>query len=292
MFLRLQRDIVRRTLEENTGREVHPNEVVMLARWDDTVDELLEAYLEQCGLPVERASGLLFARCEALPEGLPPEAGYLAVLVPLTKLRAGIHEGEKLKVLPAEGMQRLLLPPEQLQRVREVHYLNREAQLEEPSVDDPFREVTLFKRNPLEGGPEFLAYKDGKAAVSVAAAAACDARPGGSLSFAGFGPGRSRTFDPELACVLHYPHSSCEQFERKYAWRVQEKWNNHPFHRRCLAAAAADAAAVEEGGVTATATLELFREVLGTEAQRQEGLRSGLNVRERRVRESLLTRPQ
>jgi len=177
--------------------------------------------------------------------------------------------------------------------VDQVHYLNREAQLEVPDVADPFLEVSLFKRNPLEGGMPFFAYKEGKAAVSVPAALGRNARPAGSIAFAGFEPGRSRTFEPNSARVLHYPYSSVEQFARKYAWRRQERWNTHPFHRRCLEAsnacaeqgvscasgAEAEATPAAVGGGE-SATAALFQEVLGEEAWRQDCLQRGLFVRE------------
>uniref|UniRef100_A0A7S4QS38 Glycosyltransferase family 92 protein n=1 Tax=Alexandrium monilatum TaxID=311494 RepID=A0A7S4QS38_9DINO len=165
--------------------------------------------------------------------------------------------------------------------LHQVHYVNREAQLEAPAAEDPFREVTLFKKNPLEGGPPFHAYQEGKAAVSVAAVLEGGARPVGSIAFAGLAPGRSATFDPSLARVLHYPYASREQFARKYAWRQMEQWNTHLFHRRCLEASKADARAVTVGECCEAAAL--FREVLGTESERLERLKRGQCVRDASV---------
>jgi len=171
--------------------------------------------------------------------------------------------------------------------LEQVHYINREMQLECDAVVDPFVEATLFKRNPLESGGvlPFHAYQDGKAAVNVAAAFECNARPAGSISFTGFAPGKSRTFNPEQARVLHYPYASEQQFALKYAWRREEKWNTHPFHRRCLQAAAADA----QGGLSGadTATAALFREVVATPETCCDLLRRGACVRDFSVQNAL-----
>lgn len=169
--------------------------------------------------------------------------------------------------------------------LHQVHYVNREAQLEVSAVEDPFLEVTLFKKNPLEGGPPFHAYQEGKAAVSVAAALEGNARPVGSIAFAGFAPGCSVTFDPELARILHYPYSSCEQFARKYSWRRTEQWNTHLFHRRCQEASKADVSAELTGGCCETSAL--FKEALGTEVDRLERLKRGQCIRDRTVLASL-----
>lgn len=172
--------------------------------------------------------------------------------------------------------------------VDQVHYLSREAFLEKASVEDPFREVTLFKKNPLEGGPPFYAHKEGKSAVCVATTLGQGARPAGSLSFAGFAPGRSRTFDPDFVHVLHYPYSNCAQFAQKYAWRREEQWNNHAFHLRCLEAARADATAPRRAEL---ATDQLFREVLGTETEREDLVKRGLCIRDAIVQDSLCRLP-
>lgn len=108
-----------------------------------------------------------------------------------------------------------------------VIYDNHEALCEAAGVGDPFREVTLFKKNPraldpaalaraepyfAERGGYFLAYANGKAAVRTAEGAL----PAGVHGFhvpLHLGLGRARFVSP---AILHYPYSSFEGYWRKF----------------------------------------------------------------------------
>lgn len=108
-----------------------------------------------------------------------------------------------------------------------VIYDNHEAICERPEPADPFREVTLFKKNPraidpgalslaepyfAQRGGYFLAYANGKAAVRTVQGA----EPAGVHGFhlpLELGLGRARFVSP---AILHYPYSTFAAYWRKF----------------------------------------------------------------------------
>jgi len=107
-----------------------------------------------------------------------------------------------------------------------VSFYNFEAAPEKLSYDDPYRDVTLFKRNPsvlsldrqrpyphAGGKPHFLGYVNGKSAVRVAPGAL----PSGVHLFkppTGY-PGWLRP--PLEPAILHYVYCDFEAFLKKYS---------------------------------------------------------------------------
>jgi hypothetical protein len=108
--------------------------------------------------------------------------------------------------------------------VEHAVYLNHEAVPETVEVDDVFREVTLFKRNPdvlaADGdrraadaaGRRFVAYARGKAAIRVGSGALARtahafARPDGAPL---------ATVALAEPCVLHYPSCGFARWRAKY----------------------------------------------------------------------------
>lgn len=108
-----------------------------------------------------------------------------------------------------------------------VIYDNHEALCESEGAADPFRDVTLFKKNPrvidpaalaqaepyfAERGGYFLAYANGKAAVRTAEGV----EPAGVHGFhvpLALGFGRARFSSP---AILHYPYSNFDGYWRKF----------------------------------------------------------------------------
>lgn len=108
-----------------------------------------------------------------------------------------------------------------------VIYDNHEALCERPRTADPFREMTLFKKNPraidpaalaeaepyfARRGGYFLAYANGKAAVRAAEGV----EPAGVHGFhvpLHLGLGRARFTSP---AILHYPYANFEGYWRKF----------------------------------------------------------------------------
>jgi hypothetical protein len=102
-------------------------------------------------------------------------------------------------------------------------YLNHEAVPETLEVDNMFRTVTLFKRNPSvlrragslplarASARRYLGYKHGKAAIRVGVAAV----PDGVHSFAGIGV-ELRTRWLESPFLLHYPSCGFARWRLKY----------------------------------------------------------------------------
>ena len=106
-------------------------------------------------------------------------------------------------------------------------YDNHEALCEEPQYERPFRDITLFRKNPraidpgafalaepyfAERGGFFLAYANGKAAVRTVPGA----EPAGVHGF--HVPldrelGRVRLLSP---AILHYPYTSFDAYLRKF----------------------------------------------------------------------------
>ncbi|MEZ4293534.1 MAG: glycosyltransferase family 2 protein [Polyangiaceae bacterium] len=108
-----------------------------------------------------------------------------------------------------------------------VIYDNHEALCETPGVTDPFREVTLFKKNPRCIAPDalaaaepyfasrggyFLAYANGKAAVRTVPGAEPAGVHGFHIPFER-GLGRARLSSP---AILHYPYSGFDGYWRKF----------------------------------------------------------------------------
>ena len=107
--------------------------------------------------------------------------------------------------------------------VDQAIYINHEAVPEQLEIDDVFREVTLFKRNPatvarlrgrraaVAAAKRFVAYMVGKAAIRVDAGAI----PDGVHRFtAGARPIETRVL--ESPCVLHYPGIGFTRWRAKY----------------------------------------------------------------------------
>lgn len=102
-------------------------------------------------------------------------------------------------------------------------YLNHEAVPETLEVDDVFRDVTLFKRNPyvlrrlrgnraaVAGARRFIAYSHGKAAIRIGV----PAQPDGVHRFIGVGA-RLMTRWIESPCILHYPSCGFARWRLKY----------------------------------------------------------------------------
>jgi hypothetical protein len=102
-------------------------------------------------------------------------------------------------------------------------YLNHEAVPESVEVDDVFRDITLFKRNPavverLFGRRAsaaarrlFMAYWNGKAAIRVASGAI----PNGVHRFIA-GPRPIETVWLEEPYILHYPNCGFARWRTKY----------------------------------------------------------------------------
>lgn len=106
-------------------------------------------------------------------------------------------------------------------------YDNHEALCEQPAYDDPFREITLFKKNPRAVDPDvldvhesyfrrrsgyFLAYANGKAAARTVAGATPAGVHGFNVPLAD-GFGRCRLSEP---AVLHYPYTGFDGYWRKF----------------------------------------------------------------------------
>jgi hypothetical protein len=106
-------------------------------------------------------------------------------------------------------------------------YDNHEALCEQAEYQDPFREITLFKKNPRAVDPDvlaahdeyfrrrggyFLAYANGKAAARTVAGALPAGVHGFHVPLAG-GFGRCRLSDP---AVLHYPYTGFDGYWRKF----------------------------------------------------------------------------
>jgi len=107
-----------------------------------------------------------------------------------------------------------------------VNFYNYEAAPENLSYEDPFRDVTLFKRNPavlsldrqrpypdFNGKPHFLGYINGKSAVRVAPGAL----PSGVHTFkppAGYPNWLRPPLEP---AILHYVYCDFEAFLKKYS---------------------------------------------------------------------------
>lgn len=111
--------------------------------------------------------------------------------------------------------------------VGRAHYTNHEAVCAAPEHGDPFREITLFKRNPSvlpeeallatadywsRRGGYFLAYENGKSAVRAIEGA----EPAGPHGFR-LPPGELGSCHLALPAVLHYPYSGFERYWRKHA---------------------------------------------------------------------------
>ena len=113
-------------------------------------------------------------------------------------------------------------------------YDNHEALCERVEYDDPFREITLFRKNPRAIDPDalaavdpyfaarggyFLAYANGKAAVRTVPGSA----PAGVHGFhvpLQLGFGRVRLIEP---AILHYPYTGFDGY-----WRKFQRLGRHP----------------------------------------------------------------
>jgi hypothetical protein len=112
--------------------------------------------------------------------------------------------------------------------VGQVVYLNSEAFPEAADMDDYFRDVTLFKKNPVlcrrgavaawlqaTGRPwYFLAYDNGKAAVRVAPGVSAESVH--AFDVAATGRQTITTVEP---AILHYVNCGFEHYVRKYEQR-------------------------------------------------------------------------
>jgi len=130
--------------------------------------------------------------------------------------------------------------------ILQVHFLNHEAAPEEFEIEDYFREVTLFKKNPAVLDPDFyskfqsisgksqyfLAYQNGKSAARI---------------HANLLPNSVHSFDiPEdhilvttSPTILHYLNCGFQNYYKKYAqlgsfpdywWRSKSNPIRVPFH--------------------------------------------------------------
>ncbi|HKE16497.1 MAG TPA: glycosyltransferase family 2 protein [Kofleriaceae bacterium] len=131
--------------------------------------------------------------------------------------------------------------------VGQVVYLNCEAFPEAADMDDYFRDVTLFKKNPvtcrrgaiaawLEGAGRpwyFLAYDNGKAAVRVAPGVTAHSVHVFDLTATG-----GQTITTVEPAILHYVNCGIEYYVRKYEQRGAfsdryfESAPRLPFHLR------------------------------------------------------------
>ena len=106
-------------------------------------------------------------------------------------------------------------------------YDNHEALCERVEHDDPFREITLFRKNPRAIDPDalaaadpyfaarggfFLAYANGKAAVRTVPGSAPAGLHGFHLPLE-MGFGRARLIEP---AILHYPYTGFDAYHRKF----------------------------------------------------------------------------
>jgi len=141
-----------------------------------------------------------------------------------------------------------------------VHFLNMEAVIEQPDIQDPFRETIFFKQNPalvsneqhdiltkvmteqqLTAHSFFTAYVNGKSAVSTKSQLLPDGVHGFAAPALHDPAERRRTvvdcFGP--CFVLHYPNASFRSFIQKYRFLGQFPdyfWGTDPipkgaFHR-------------------------------------------------------------
>lgn len=113
-------------------------------------------------------------------------------------------------------------------------YDNHEALCEAERYGEPFREVTLFRKNPRAVDPEalalvdpyfaarggyFLAYANGKAAVRAVEGSAPAGVHGFHLPLQ-MGFGRCRLIEPS---ILHYPYTDFDGY-----WRKFERLGSYP----------------------------------------------------------------